>query len=289
MLLGVAVTVRLMNTPEVLLDGLAFPECPRWHDERLWFSDVYTGEVRCVDPSTGSAEVVARVDGHASGLGFLPDGRLLVVAGTSRTVLRLESDGTLVEHADLSGIATWHLNDMFVDAGGRAYVGNYGDASSPPDPVRPAALALVEPDGSARVAADGLLFANGIAATNDGRTLIVAETRSVPGRLTAFTVADDGSLSDRRTLIEFGSSVFPDGIAIDPEDGVWVASPFDDRVLRVSADGEITDEVSVPNPYAVALGGADGRDLFVCTSADWRPEVAVRERTGSIVRVRLGI
>ncbi|MEU5841213.1 SMP-30/gluconolactonase/LRE family protein [Rhodococcus sp. NPDC047139] len=272
-----------MNTSEVLLDGLAFPECPRLHEGRLWFSDVYAGEVLCLDPGTGSAEVVARVDGHPAGLGFLPDGRLLIAAGVPRKVLRRESDGRLVEHADLSHVATWHLNDMFVDTHGRAYVGNYGDASAPPDPVRPAALALVEPDGSVRVAAEGLEFANGIVATGDGRTMIVAETRARPGRLTRFTVADDGSLTDRRTLVEFGSTVFPDGIAIDSEDGVWVASPFDGRVLRVSASGTITDEVAVANPYAVAV---DGDDLLVCTSSDWKPEIALRERTGAIVRVR---
>ncbi|WP_241383431.1 SMP-30/gluconolactonase/LRE family protein [Rhodococcus sp. CH91] len=274
-----------MSTPETLLDGLAFPECPRVRAGRLWFSDVYAGEVLCLDPATGSAEVVARVEGHPAGLGFLPDGRLLIAAGVPRTVLRLESDGRLVEHADLSHVATWHLNDMFVDTQGRAYVGNYGDASAPPDPARPAALALVEPDGSVRVAAEDLEFANGIVATGDGRTLIVAETRSRPGRLTAFTVADDGSLTDRRVLIEFDSTVFPDGIAIDSQDGVWVASPFDGRVLRVSMQGEITDEVKVAHPYAVAV---DGDSLLVCSSSDWRPEVAVRDRTGAIVRVRIG-
>lgn len=277
-----------MVTHEILLDDLAFPECPRWHDDRLWFSDVYAGEVRYLEPDTGASAVVARVDGHAAGIGFLPDGRLLVVSGTTREVMRREPDGTLAVHADLSDIASWHLNDMFVDPHGRAYVGNYGDASAPPDPAKPAALALVHPDGSTRVAADDLLFANGIAATCDGRTLIVAETRARPGRLSAFTVADDGALSERRTLVEFESTVFPDGIAVDAEDGVWVASPFDGRVLRVSRSGEITDEVAIANPYAVAVGGADGHDLFVCTSADWRPDVAVRERSGAIVRVRLG-
>lgn len=276
-----------MITHEVLLDGIAFPECPRWHDGRLWFSDVYAGEVRCLEPDTGVCEVVARVDGHAAGLGFLPDGRLLVVAGTSRTVMRREPDGELVVHADLSEIASWHLNDMFVDPQGRAYVGNYGDASAPPDPAKPAALAIVRPDGSTGIAADDLLFANGIAATSDGRTLIVAETRAQPGRLTAFTVDSDGALSERRTLVEFGPTVFPDGIAVDSADGVWVASPFDDRVLRVSQSGEVTDEVAIANPYAVAVGGPDGGDLYVCTSADWRPEVALRERSGAIVRVRL--
>ncbi len=197
---------------EVLADGFAFPECPVWHDGALWFSDVYAGRVHRL--ADGTAEVVAEVDGHPAGLGFLPDGRLLVAEGLSRQVLRLEPDGSLVTHADLSEVATWHLNDMHVDAAGRAYVGNYGDASVPPAPPHPAALALVQPSGEVSSAAAGMMFANGIDALADGRTLVVAETRSTPGRLTAFTVAASGELSDRRVLAEL--DVMPDGIAVAP-------------------------------------------------------------------------
>ncbi|MEE2058116.1 SMP-30/gluconolactonase/LRE family protein [Rhodococcus artemisiae] len=280
-----------MTTPplDTVCSGLAFPECPRWHDDRLWFSDVYANDVHRLDPSTGASEIVAHIDGHPAGLGFLPDGRLLIAVGHPRTVMRRESDGMLTPHADLSGFATWHLNDMYVDGAGRAYVGNYGDGSAPPDPVRPAVLTLVEPDGTVRAVADDLLFANGIVATADGRTLVVAETRAIPGRLTAFTVGDDGSLTDRRTVIEFDRSVFPDGLAIDRDDAVWVASPFGNEVIRVSQSGVITDRVPVANPYAVALGGHDGCDLFVCTAENWQPEVAARERTGAIVRLRVDV
>lgn len=268
---------------EVLADGFAFPECPVWHDGALWFSDVYAGRVHRLDPD-GTADVVAEVDGHPAGLGFLPDGRLLVAAGVPRTLLRLEADGSLVEHADLSGVATWHLNDMHVDAAGRAYVGNYGDASAPPDPPYPAELALVQPTGEVSSAATGLMFANGIDGLADGRTLVVAETRSTPGRLTAFTVGPAGELSERRVLAEL--DVMPDGIAVAPDDSVWVASPFTSELLHVSPDGEVVERLAVPTPYAVALGGPDRDQLLVCSSPTWVPDVALRDLAGAVLRVR---
>lgn len=280
-----------MNDPaaETLVDGLAFPEGARWHDGALWFSDTHAREVLRLVPG-GAPERVARVPGRPSGLGFLPDGRLLIASTHDRRVLRREHDGTLVLHADLSAIATWHVNDMVVDAHGRAYVGNYGDASAPPAPPQPAELALVDPDGTARAVASELLFANGLVVSGDGATLIVAETRAAPGRLTAFAIDPrDGSLSGRRTLIEFDAAVFPDGLAIDAEDGVWVASPFSAEVIRVTAAGEISDRLAIADPYAVALGGADGRDLFVCTSGTWLPEQAERERSGAIRRLRVRV
>lgn len=282
-----------MNEPavETLVDGLAFPEGARWHDGALWFSDTHACEVLRLDPGSGAVARVAEVPGRPSGLGFLPDGRLLISSTHDRRLLRREPDGTLVEHADLSAVATWHVNDMVVDRRGNAYVGNYGDGSAPPDPPHPAALALVPAaGGSARAVAEGMLFANGMVVTADGGTLIVAETRSAPGRLTAFAIdADDGSLRDRRTLVEFDDSVFPDGLAIDAEDGVWVASPFGAEVIRVDAAGTITDRLAVADPYAVALGGEDGRDLFVCTSGTWLPEQAERERSGAIRRLRVAV
>ncbi len=267
---------------ETLVEGLTFPEGVRWHDGALWFSDMHAHTVQRVEPG-GAPEVVATVPESPSGLGFLPDGTPLVVSMHDRRVLRLDPDGPH-EHADLSALAPWHTNDMYVDRHGRAYVGNFGDSSAPPDPPRPTVLLLVEPDGEARVVAEDLWFPNGIAVTPDGGTLIVAETRSVPGRLTAFTVAEDGSLSDRRTLISFDGG-FPDGIAIDTEGGVWVAFPFADELVRVTADGEIDRRLAVPSPYAVALGGPGGRDLFVATAPSWVPEEAAELRGGAVLRL----
>ncbi|WP_258558147.1 SMP-30/gluconolactonase/LRE family protein [Rhodococcus sp. AG1013] len=277
-------------TIETITTGLAFPECPRWREGRLWFSDIYRGVVLRLDPATGEVERVVEVPGQAGGLGFLPDGRLLVASVQERKVYRLEDDGTLTVHADLHGIAPWHLNDMAVDASGRAYVGNYGDDSAPPAPPFPADLAMVEPDGTAHVVATEMLFANGMVITPDGATLIVAETRASPGRLTAFTIEADGSLVNRRTLVEFDdAAVLPDGIALDAEGSVWVASPFNQEVIRVTAAGEVAERIAVPHPYAVALGGEDGRDLFVCTADTWVPEDAIRIGGGAIRRLRVQV
>lgn len=179
---------------------------------------------------------------------------------------------------------------MVVDGSGRAYVGNYGDDTAPPTPPYPADLALVRPDGTISVVASGMQFANGMVISRDGRTLIVAETRSAPGRLLAFTIdPDDGTLSDRRVHATFEDSVFPDGLAIDSLDGVWVASPFGREVIRVDADGVITDRLEIDDPYAVALGGADGRDLFVCTSTTWVPDEAESLRSGAIRKLRVAV
>jgi sugar lactone lactonase YvrE len=267
---------------ETLAEGLTFPEGVRWHDGALWFSDMHAHTVQRLEPG-GAPEVIATVPECPSGLGFLPDGTPLVVSMHDRRLLRLGPDGPH-EHADLSALAPWHTNDMHVDRHGRAYVGNFGDDSAPPDPPRPTGLLLVEPDGEARVVAEDLWFPNGIALTPDGGTLIVAETRSVPGKLTAFSVAADGSLSDRRTFASFEGG-FPDGIAIDAEGGVWVAFPFADELVRVAPDGEVDRRVPFPSPYAVAIGGPGGRDLFVATAPSWVPEEAKRLRAGSIRRL----
>lgn len=281
-----------MSSPEtpasctVVLDGLCFPEGPRWHEGALWFSDVHAGQVLRLDPDTGAAAVMAALDTAPSGLGFLPDGTLLIASGTDRTVYRRGPDGALTVHADLSALASWQLNDMHVDAAGRAYVGDYGDGSAPPDPPRPADLLLVAPDGTARPAAGGMHFANGMATLDDGRTLVVAETRAEPGRLTAFTVAGDGALSGRRTLCTFAPGVLPDGIAADGAGNVWVASPFTGHLLRVSPSGTVDRTLAVPHPYAVAHrpGPGDGV-LYVCSSPEWRPDEARANRAGAILRV----
>jgi sugar lactone lactonase YvrE len=270
---------------ETLAVGLTFPEGPRWHDGALWLSDMHGHSVLRLGDD-GIVETVAQVPECPSGLGFLPDGRLLVVSMYDRRLLRLDPRG-LVEHADLTGLAPWHLNDMAVDASGRAYVGNFGDASAPPDPAMPTVLIAVEPDGEARVVAEDLRFPNGIAVTRDGGTLIVAETRAVPGRLTAFQIAPDGDLEGRRTLIEFGPGELPDGITMDASDGIWVAMPFSGEVVRVTLGGVVDQRRTIANPYAVTVGGVDSRDLFVCTAPAWEPQAAARLRGGAVLRTRL--
>ncbi|WP_024793794.1 SMP-30/gluconolactonase/LRE family protein [Tomitella biformata] len=279
----------MTTSPQTVLDGLCFPECPRWRDGALWFSDIFGEKVIRLDPRTGEAAEMAHIPGGPGGLGFLPDGDLLIAGVKDRKVYRRTADGTLSVHADLADLATWHLNDMFTDHLGRTYVGNYGDASSMPTPPRPASLVLIEPDGSARAVGDPLLFANGIAPTRDGRRLFVAETRSAPGRISTFAVAADGALSGRQTLREFGSMVFPDGIAVDTDDNIWVASPATSEVILIDGrDGHTIRTLSAPRPFAVALGGEAGEHLYVCASEHWDPATSREHRSGRILRIDLG-
>ena len=246
----------------VLLDGLQFGEGPRWHDGKLWFSDMWARRVMTVDEA-GSAETIVEVPGRPSGLGWLPDGTLLIVSMQDRKLLRLEGD-RLAEFADLSTVATSHTNDMVVDAAGRAYVGNFG-ADLAAGESRTAALALVTPDGEVRVAAEDLEFPNGTVITPDGATLIVAESRG--GRLTAFDVAADGSLSGRRVFADLGE-VVPDGICLDADGAVWVSNPRAPEVVRVLDGGAVTDRVrTAHNAYACMLGGGGSRTLFICSAS----------------------
>lgn len=252
-----------MFRPKVLIDGLRFPEGPRWHEGRLRFSDMHGLEVLAVDLD-GRKETIVHVPQHPSGLGWLPDGRLLVVSMRDRKLMRLDSGG-LVEAADLSALATFHCNDMVVDDQGRAYVGNFGfDLHEGQAPVV-ANLILVEPNGGTRVAAAGLHFPNGTVITPDGRTLIIGE--SFAARLTAFDIADDGSLSGRREWARLEGAV-PDGICLDADGAIWVASPIGGAVLRVLEGGDVTHRIDVENDaFACMLGGPARRTLFICTAA----------------------
>ncbi len=267
-----------MTDLEVLVDGLAFPEGPRWREGRLWFSDMHHHVVMTVDPG-GKTEEVVRVEQRPSGLGWLPDGRLLVVSMVDRRLLRLEGD-ELVEHADLSGLATWHCNDMVVDGSGRAYVGNFGfDLDGGGTPCK-ACLALVHPDGSAEVAAEELRFPNGTVITPDGGTLVVGE--SFGACLTAFRIGEDGRLSERREWARLEGAV-PDGICLDAEGAIWVASPISDELLRVREGGEVTHRVPTGRKaIACMLGGDDGRTLFALTAKTTSPGEARELRSGRI-------
>lgn len=266
---------------ETWLDGFAFLEGPRWHDGRLWVSDMHDHEVLAID-AAGSIEEIVTVEQQPSGLGWLPDGRLLVVSMVDRRVLRLEAGG-LVEHADLSELASWHCNDMVVDGQGRAYVGNFGfDLDSQAKPCT-TTLTLVHPDGRAENVADELSFPNGCVITPDGGTLIVGE--SFGARLTAFRIGADGSLSDRRVWAALEGAV-PDGICLDAEGAVWLASPVSNEFLRVRKGGEVAERVACDQmAIACMLGGDDGRTLFALTSKSTSPKEATALRSARIERL----
>lgn len=270
---------------EILLDGLAFGEGPRWHRDRLWFSDIHDLNVSAVDLQ-GNREKIVDVPQQPSGLGWLPDGRLLVVSMVDRRLLRLDDDG-LTEVADLSPYATHHCNDMVVDKNGRAYIGNFGwDIHGGGTPTT-AAIVLVEPDGTTRVAAPDLNFPNGTVITPDGATLIVGETFGAC--LTAFDIAADGSLSNRRLWAALDGAV-PDGICLDAEGAIWVASPVSAEALRVREGGEVTHRVPVETQaFACMLGGPERRHLFICTAIDSLPETCRKTRSGRIEVVEVEV
>jgi sugar lactone lactonase YvrE len=274
-----------VNRPRVLLSGLRFPEDPRWRDGRLWFSDMHDGRVVPLD-GEGHDEAVLTLDDEPSGLGWLPDGRLLVVSVRERKLLRREADGRLALHADLSPVLPFHANDMVVDAQGRAYVGNFGFDLNAGETPKSTTLALVHPDGRVAVAANDLAFPNGSVLTPDGRTLIVGETMAA--RLTAFDVAADGTLSNRRVWAQLEKAV-PDGICLDAEGAIWVASPISHGCLRVREGGEILDRIDVEtNAYACMLGGADRKTLFLCTAEEHDP-AKTDTRRGRIEAVQVGV
>lgn len=276
------------NPFEVVVDGLAFPECPRWHADVLWFSDQHDQRVVRVD-AAGKASTVCEVPAQPSGLGWLPDGDLLVVSMHDRRVLRLRADGTLVEHADVSSVATFHCNDMVVDATGRAYVGNFGFDFENGAAMATAAIALVDPDGTVRVAADEVAFPNGSVITPDGRTFIVGE--SAGGGLTAFAIAEDGTLHDRREYARVAGAV-PDGICLDAEGAIWFADPVSGDVIRVCEGGTVTNRYSVGEglkAYACMLGGDGRRTLYACVAPHHNAERTRAARAGRILATSVDV
>jgi sugar lactone lactonase YvrE len=268
------------------LDRLAFPESPRWHEGALWFSDFYTHRVQRVGMD-GRCETVVSVPGQPSGLGWLPDGRLLVVSMTDRRLLRLDGQ-VLTEVADLSKLAPFHCNDMVVDAKGRAYIGNFGFDLAARETPRSTGLILVLPDGQARVVAQDLHFPNGTVITPDGRTLIIGE--SYASRLTAFDIAQDGSLSGRREWARLDKAT-PDGICLDAEGAIWLASPISREVIRVREGGEVTHRIAAPGQaLACMLGGPDRRTLFVLMGKLMvTPEQSRESLTGTIHTLRVAV
>jgi sugar lactone lactonase YvrE len=271
-----------------LLTGLMIGESPRWHEGRLWFAHWGAGEIVAVDLE-GNSEVVG--EGPA-GLGWsidwLPDGRLLV---TGEGLTRREHDGTMVTHADLSSLGVGGFNELVVDGRGNIYI-NGGADFEPGAGEAPGIIALIKPDGSVRRVAGGIAFPNGMAVTPDNSTLIVGE--SFAARLTAFDIADDGDLSNRRA---WADSVGPDGICIDAEAAVWtgVGGFGENLVGRVRDGGEVLERVPLGMPcFACMLGGDDGKTLFMLV-ADWRiadspddnmTRLTTGPRTGQVLTAR---
>ena len=278
----------------ILMDGLTFGEGPRWHEEKFYFSDFYSHKVFSLDMD-GNSEVIVEVPAQPSGLGWMPDGTMLIVSMKDKKLLRFNKN-TLSEVADLSNLAGFHCNDMVVDDQGNAYIGNFGFNTYSGEEIRPANLILVRPGEDPCLAADDLLFPNGTVITPDGKTLIVGETYAA--RLTAFDINQDATLSNRRVWADFtldadeGDIPLPDGMCLDVEGAIWVASPSTAEVIRVREGGVILDRISVEtNAYACMLGGDDLKTLFICTSnaSGVDPESALREKSGKIETIKVEV
>ena len=268
----------------LIAERLAFGESPRWHDGRLWVCNWGTGEIVAVD-ADGNSEIALTVPAVLPySIDWLPDGRLLIVSGRDGLLLRHEPDGTLVTHADLRPLSKSPWNEIVVDGRGNIYVNGGGPAPAAGEHFGPGTIVLVTPDGTIRQVADNIAFANGMAVTPDNKTLIVAESHA--NRLTAFDIAADGSLANRRIWADLGND-FPDGICIDAEGAVWYADVPNRHCVRVREGGEVLETVNVDRGcFACMLGGPDGRTLFI-VAAEWRgfEHMISDARTGQVLSV----
>jgi len=274
--------MRKIPELQTLMTGLAFGESPRWHDDRLWFSDWGAQEVIAVDLE-GKSEVITRIQSFPFCIDFLPDGRLLVVSARDQLLLRMEPDGSLVTHANLTSLSDHPWNEIVVDGRGNAYLNNIG-FNFPGGEFATGIIALVTPDGSTRQVADGVAFPNGMVVTPDNATLILAE--SYGKRLTAFDIAADGSLSNRRIWADLGDGA-PDGICLDAENAIWYGDVPNKRCVRVREGGEVLQTIDLDRGcFACALGGADKRTLFlVATEWSGTTSMAGGARTGQVLVV----
>ncbi|MER8843900.1 MULTISPECIES: SMP-30/gluconolactonase/LRE family protein [Mesorhizobium] len=271
------------NKPHIVTEGLAFGESPRWHDGRLWVCNWGTGEIIAVNAHGGS-EVMLTVSAVLPySIDWLPDGRLLVVSGREGLLLRQDGDGSLVTHADLRGLSKSPWNEIVVDGRGNIYVNGGGPAPAAGQHFGPGTIVLVTPDGAIRQVADTIAFANGMALTPDNETLIIAESHA--SRLTAFDVAADGSLSNRRIWAELDG--YPDGICLDADGAVWYADVPNKHCVRVREGGDVLQTVTADRGcFACMLGGANRKTLFI-TAAEWRgfEHMTSDARTGQVLGV----
>jgi sugar lactone lactonase YvrE len=293
----------MATEPVAVLEQYSYLEGPRWHDGRVWVSDFYLHRVVSARADGSDVRVEAEVPGQPSGLGWLPDGRLLVVSMRDHTLLRREDSGELVVHADLSSYCSGHLNDMVVDAEGRAYVGNFGFDLMAGGAFRTAPIVRVDPDGTQRVVAEDLMFPNGSVITPDGATLIVDET--LGNRVSAFDILADGTLGPRRDWANFGplpdtddvntllaaASIGPDGNTLDAEGALWVADAIHHRVVRIAEGGSVLEEISTGDEgvYACMLGGDDGRTLFLCVAPNFDEGERSTTRLGRLVATSVDV
>jgi sugar lactone lactonase YvrE len=276
------VEIQLPEKP--FIGGLAFPECPRWHQGAWWFSDMHAQRVYRIEPDASLCTVL-ELDDRPAGLAFFNDS-MFTVAMTRRELLRIDH-GHIVERIDLSKDAFYHCNDMVMDARGRAYIGNFGFRMEEREAPCATHLLRVDPDGSVMVVADQLMFPNGMVLNDDGDQLIVGE--SYGNCLTAFSVAEDGNLSNRRCFARFEQRT-PDGIGLDRQGAVWMASPPTREVLRVRPGGEVTHVIRTPvHALACMLGGSTGHTLMICSAPLGRPEKSLAARAGRIDLVEVAV
>lgn len=272
-------------TAEIAADGHAFPEGPRWHEGRLWFTDQHALTVHALD-AEGRLETLAETTDLPGGLCWLPDGTTLVVYMTERRLMRLVGR-KLDEYANLSAHASFHCNDVVADTVGRVYAGNFGFDLHGGAEVSDAEIVMVDIDGAVSIFARDVVFPNGSVITPDGTTMLVAETFAQ--RISAFEFDADGRMRARSVWAELGDAT-PDGICLDAEGAVWVASPGTNELFRVLQGGEVVARCETTGtPYACMLGGDDRRRLYICTSETDDPTDAVRLRTGRIEQVKVGV
>lgn len=286
----------------VVVDGFHYLEGPRWYKNALWFVDFYTKGVYRVN-NEGVADKIVQVEHQPSGLGWLPDGRMLVVSMTDRKILRLEDNGELVVHADIWEHCTGHANDMVVAPNGNAYIGNFGFDLMGGADHKEASLILVRPDGSSQIVAEGLAFANGMVISADQKTLIVNELFG--NRISQFDIKEEGTLGARRDFANFGTlgdepnvglrieraKILPDGLTLDAEGAVWFADTLNHRAVRMAEGGEILETVNTEpeGVFAVALGGSDGKTLFMCAAPDWDEASRKAETQGRMLSTTVSV
>lgn len=262
----------------ILLDNLCFAEGPRWHEGKLWFSDMYAKKVMTVDLN-GKVEMIVEVENHPSGLGWLPNGDLLIVSMIDRRLLKYNSS-SLVEVANLYDRTGFYCNDMVVDKEGNAYIGNFGFDLHGGEELKMANIIKVTPSGNIDVVAEDMMFPNGSIIMPDEKTMIIAETFA--SQLTAFDINEDKTLSNRRIWAKL-ENYYPDGICLDPNGEVWVATPMAGNIIRVREGGEITKEINLSqDSFACAIGGENKDLLFICTAPSSIPNEAMTQKNGRI-------